>query len=257
MIDRFTQVGFSQRIRLEWLEQTSNLVLAGNSKQAIASALQELLCDKLSVGGEAERGNREKAITILMKIWVTVPSELASLCNSGLDFLQHLPLAEHLAVHWGMVMAVYPFFGHVAGSVGRLLRLQGTAAAAQVQRRVREKYGERDTVSRATRRVLRTLVDWGVLAEGSTPGIYVPGSILAVTDHRLTVWLMAAELHTLPTGTSPRRAVVDTPGLFPFALARLSVSALAASGEIAVTGYSLDEDMVMLHIPSVHKLSGA
>jgi hypothetical protein len=31
-VDRFTQIGFSQRIRLQWLEQTANLVLAGTAK---------------------------------------------------------------------------------------------------------------------------------------------------------------------------------------------------------------------------------
>jgi len=52
---RENQIGFSQRIRLEWPEQTANLVLAGNDKLAIIAALQELLKDKVSVGGDAER----------------------------------------------------------------------------------------------------------------------------------------------------------------------------------------------------------
>ncbi len=136
MTDRFTQLGFSQRIRLEWLEQTARLILAGTTRQAVFDALQALLHDKLSVGGHAERGNREKVITILMQIWVTAPPELACLRDAGLELLQQLPPDEHLAVHWGMTIAVYPFFGSGAGSVGRLLRLQGTAAAAQVQRRI-------------------------------------------------------------------------------------------------------------------------
>jgi hypothetical protein len=51
MTDRFTQIGFSQRIRLEWLEQTARLVLAETARQAVLDALQELLHDKLSVGG--------------------------------------------------------------------------------------------------------------------------------------------------------------------------------------------------------------
>ena len=33
--DRRGQVGFSQRIRLEWFEQTANLILAGNDKATI------------------------------------------------------------------------------------------------------------------------------------------------------------------------------------------------------------------------------
>ena len=252
-MDRFTQIGFSQRIRLQWLEQTANLVLAGTPRQTVLDALQVLLHDKLSVGRHAERGNREKAITILMQIWVTVPSELSCLRDVGLALLQLLPPDEHIAVHWGMTMAVYPFFGSVAGSVGRLLRLQGTAAAAQVQRRVREKYGERDTVSRAARRVLRTFVDWGVLAESSTAGVYVPGQVLAATNDKLAVWLMEAVLHTIPNNTSPLQAVIDAPSLFPLTLERFPTGALAASGRIGIIRHGLDDDLVMLRTPDESK----
>jgi len=171
MIRRTDQIGFSQRVRLEWLEQTANLVLAGNDKTAVNDALQELLKDKVSVGGQAERGNREKIITILLKAWLAVPSKLESLRVEGLELLKRLPRRDHLAIHWGMVMAVYPFWSGVAVQVGRLLRLQGSAAAAHVQRRVREQYGERETVSRAARRVLRSYLDWGVLQETATKGI--------------------------------------------------------------------------------------
>ena len=76
MTRRTDQIGFSQRVRLEWLEQTANLVLAGKDKAAVNDALQDLLKDKVSVGGDAERGNREKIITILLKAWLTVPPNL-------------------------------------------------------------------------------------------------------------------------------------------------------------------------------------
>ena len=69
-------------------------------------------------------------------------------------------------------MAVYPFWSSVATQVGRLLRLQGSAAAAQVQRRIREQYGERETVARRARYVLRSYLDWGVLQETGAPGVY-------------------------------------------------------------------------------------
>jgi hypothetical protein len=184
-----------------------------------------------------------------MQIWVTVPPELSCLRDIGLELLQQLPLKEHIAVHWGMTMAVYPFFGSVAGSVGRLLRLQGTAAAAQVQRRVREKYGERDTVSRATRRVLRTFVDWGVLAEGSNAGVYMPGQVLASTNDNLAVWLVEAVLHTIPNNTSPLRAVIDAPSLFPLTLERLPTDVLVASRHMEIIRHGLDDDLVILRAP--------
>jgi hypothetical protein len=79
-----------------------------------------------------------------------------------------------------MVMAVYPFWSGVAIQTGRLLRLQGSAAAAHVQRRIREQYGERETVSRAACRVLRSYLDWGVLQETGANGVYSAGMIFAV-----------------------------------------------------------------------------
>ena len=169
--------------------QPANLLLAGKDRSAVNDALQELLIDKVSVGGNAQRGNREKIVTILLKAWLTVPTELETLRVEGLDLFKRSPQHDHLAIHWGMVIAAYPFWSGVAVQVGRLLRLQGSAAAAQVQRRVREQYGERETVSRATRRVLRSYLDWGVLQESGATGIYTAGTTLAIDNSRLIAWL--------------------------------------------------------------------
>ena len=117
------QIGFSQRVQLDWLEQTAALVLAGQTREQIETTLQERLHDKLSIGGTAQRGNREKAITILLKIWVSVPTWLQPLRDDGLGHLRRLPPTDHIAVHWGMTMAAYPFFSAVAETVGRLMRL--------------------------------------------------------------------------------------------------------------------------------------
>jgi len=247
MTRRTDQIGFSQRVRLEWLEQTANLVLAGNDKTAVNDALQELLKDKVSVGGQAERGNREKIITILLKAWLAVPSKLESLRVEGLELLKRLPRRDHLAIHWGMVMAVYPFWSSVAVQVGRLLRLQGSAAAAHVQRRVREQYGERDTVSRAARRVLRSYLDWGVLQESGTKGIYTVGTTLAVDDSRLIAWLAEASLHARANGSAPLKDLIDSPSFFPFRIKSIQAdNLLKASPNLDVIRHGLDEDLVIL-----------
>ena len=247
MNSRLTQIGFSQRVRLEWLERTANLVLAGNDEASIYNALQELLEDKLSVGGNAKRGTREKAITILMKIWVRASGEIHSLQNHGLKLLSILPREKHIAVHWGMAMAVYPFWGAVAAQVGRLLRLQGTAAASQVQRRMREHYGERDTVSRAARRVLRNFVDWGVLKETSGKGIYTQGISRTINHVELIAWLAEAFLHAHPNGSVALRTVLDSTSLFPFDLSPISADHLVAVSErLDTLRHGLDQDLIML-----------
>ena len=251
MTRRTDQIGFSQRVRLEWLEQTANLILAGNDKAAVNDALQELLKDKVSVGGQAKRGNREKIITILMKVWFTVSSELELLRVEGLELLKSVPRREHLAIHWGMVMSVYPFWSDVAVQVGRLLRLQGSAAAAHVQRRVREQYGERETVSRAVRRVLRSYLDWGVLQQTSKKGIYSAGTTLAVDDSRLIVWLAEASLHARANGSAPLKDLTDSPSFFPFRIKPIHAEILvAASSRLEIIRHGLDDDLVMLRKPT-------
>jgi len=246
--DRRRQVGFSQRVRLEWLERTANLVLAGNDEASIYNALQELLEDKLSVGGNAKRGNREKVITILMKIWVHPPRDLHPLQQEGLKFLSHLPREDHIAVHWGMAMAVYPFWGAVAAHVGRLLRL----------------HGERATVKDAVRRVLRSMVDWGIIQDAPTrdarlkDGVYVPGLSLAVAHVELIAWLAEAFLHAHPNGSVALRTVLDSTSLFPFRLSPISAAHLVAvSGRLDVLRHGLDQDLIMLRTPACRDVRGA
>ena len=60
MSRRDAEIGFSQRIRLQWFEHTARLILAGNDKADINDSLQVLLRERVSVGGASVRGNREK-----------------------------------------------------------------------------------------------------------------------------------------------------------------------------------------------------
>ena len=247
MNGRKAQIGFSQRIRLEWFEQTANLTLAGNDKATINESLQDLLQDKVSVGGKSVRGNREKVITILLKTWLTVPRELEKLRDEGLEILQGLPRKDRIAVHWGMTLAAYPFWGSVAAHTGRLLRLQGTAAAAHVQRRIKEDYGKRKTASRAARRVLRSFIDWGVLKETGDKGVYCQGNQYPVEDPRLIAWLVEASLRARVNGSAAMKDLLESPSTFPFHLVHLSAEqATSLSPRLDILRQALDDDLVML-----------
>jgi hypothetical protein len=239
-------IGFSQRIQLDWLELTASLLLQGRRKEEIQTALHEMLQGRLSVGGTAERGNREKAISILLKTWVTVPSGLKSLRDDGLAHIDRLPLADHLAIHWGMIIAVYPFVGMVAEAVGRLLGLQGSCAAVQVQRRLREQLGERETVVRAARRVLRCFIDWGVLQETKEKGVYHAAPLRSVIDKKLAVWLVEASLLAGGSKVAPLKAITQAPQLFLFSVGPIGVADLEGYNRLEWFRQGLDEEMVML-----------
>jgi hypothetical protein len=240
------EIGFSQRIRLPWLEAAASLARAGYVRAEARRALQDLLSDQVSVGSEAERSNREKVITILLRTWIAVPQGVQALRDEGLEFRQLLSADQHLAVHWGMVMAAYPFFARVAESTGRLLRLRGTLAAGQIQRRLREELGERETVARAARRVLRSFHDWQVLEESGHRGVYRPARAHAISDSRLAAWLLEATLIAARSPSLPLLALLQSPALFPFSLPVLKAAEFSDRGRLSVYRQGLDQDVVAI-----------
>lgn len=275
-------VGLSQRLRLEWLDEAAELARAGRDRAQAWSTLAEMLQDEVSVGGSSPRSNREKTATILTRIWCGPPPGLLPLRDAGLRLLDGMGSAGatepaeamesagltesaattepagaveptgRLAVHWGMTMATYPFWNAVAAQVGRLLRLQGVATAAQVLRRVQEQYGQRPTVARATQRVVRSFVDWGVLADTETRGRYVAGDPCPVRAPALVAWLAEAALHVRDgEPAAPVQELLGQPGLFPFRVSYVTARGLAAeSPRLDVAHQGLDTEVVMLGMPT-------
>ncbi len=240
-------VGFSQRVRLEWLDETARLLCEGRTEAEIRAALKEdILRERLSVGSKAKKGNRQKATCVLMRTWVTVPPRAAWLRDHALELLAHFGPEERLILHWGLCMVAYPFFTLVAGTTGRLLRLQGAAAQSQVLSRVWKQIGQRPTVTRATQRVLRSFADWGVLVDTSERGLYKLGPVRSVADPALTAWLVEATLMAANETQAPLNAVRRNPALFPFSLEALAAGILSRQARLEIYRQALDEEMVAL-----------
>ncbi len=244
---RFTQIGIDRLVRLEWLERTAALSLAGAEPEEIKRLLQSELIGSFRSANTNVRGSLDKTLTVLMKIWVRPPGDLNSLRDRGLELINKFPRREHIAIHWGMIMAVYPFWSAVAAQVGRLLRLQGTVRPAQVQRRLREQYGERETVSRRVRYVLRSFVDWKVLRDTDQQGVAEAGASFSIEEPELVVWLLEAALCTIPEGSAPLRSLLHSTSLFPFRISWLASDYLARqSDRLEIVRHGLDQDLVIL-----------
>jgi len=200
-------------------------------------------------------GHREKIITILLMTWLTVPNELEMLRDEGLELLKSVPRRDHLAIHWEMVTAIYPFWSGVAVQVGRLLRLQGSAAVAHVQRRLREQYGDRETVFRAARRVVRSYLDWGVFQETGAKGIYSAGTTLPIDDCQLIAWMAEAALYARASDLAPLKDLLDSPSLFPFRIKLIHPESLVtASCRLDILRHGLDDDLVVLRHGRLHDI---
>jgi len=144
-----------------------------------------------------------------------------------------------------MTLAAYPFFGAVAEIVGRLLRLQEQVAVSQIQRRVSEGFGQKETVARSVRRVLQSFADWGLLREGEHAGIYTKGNSIAVSNPQIIVWLVEAAMHANRNGYLVLKTIRESPLLFPFLLRGITPGLFAESRVIEVVRHGADEELIM------------
>jgi hypothetical protein len=248
---RQQMIGYNRTVKLKWLDETLDLYLAGMSDADIYQSLRDRLKDEMSVGREPKRGSREKAITLLLKTWVRVPEALRPTRDEGIKLLRRIRRTDRLPFHWGMTMAVYPFWRVIADVTGRLFRLQGTVAPVQVQRRAKELLGEREVVARSTRYVLRAFADWGVIDDSCKKGEYSPAPAIQITHLKTAVWLLETAVLSMPGASVDFASLVKGPSLFPFRIDGIYPEQLMASGRLDVIRHSL-EDVLVRAKPAIH-----
>ena len=245
---RTNQIGIDRIIRLNWLEKTAYLVLAGISHSTIRETLKQEIANSFNTSENTVRGALHKTLTNLIKIWVRPPRNLQAFHEDGLLFLKKLPSNQHLAVHWGMTMAVYPFWANVASHVGRILKLQNSFQLRSIQRRLREQYGERETVSRSTQRVIRSFWDWGVLQDGDKRGLYKQGKTIMLNEPALIAWLVEAYIYAFPDNSPALNLILNAPCFFPIKFNTLSSNILDGnSNRLEVIRHGLDQEMIVLN----------
>ena len=247
-LKRFSQIGVDRLIRLAWLQTTARLVMAGDDEDTIKGYLLEHLIGEFPSSNPTVRGSIDKTVTILMRVWVRPPEDLVGLRDGGLEFLRARDGGEDRFDHWGMMMAVYPFWGAVAAAAGRLLSIQESVSTAQVQRRLMEQYGERQTVSRRVRYLLRSFIDWGMLADTEKKGVYSLVTTIDVSDQAQKAWLIEALLSSLPDGAARLSVAASHPALFPFEMNHVSANQIAdATDRIEVVHQAAGQDLLILN----------
>lgn len=214
-------VGFSVGLKVEWLEQAAALVSLGKTPADVRSSLADILSAELAEGKDARTGSRGRAINVVSMMWAEPSTSLVPLRDAALELLPVTPSNQHLALHWGLAIASYPFFAAVAESTGRLLRLQDVAAGREVHRRVAERYGDRATVVRATGIALGNMVQWGALEADNRRRVYRMAEHLGV-GRDVSLVLLQALLHASGGESAPLEALLHSPALFPFGLPSLT-----------------------------------
>jgi len=245
---RHEAIGIKQAIRFEWMQKTANLLLAGLDAKTIRQELHEFLSERKGNGSEGERSDQTRTFVVnnLMKTWVSPEPELVPFRDAALAFLREDP-SMSLAVHWGMISAVYPFWFNVARQTGRLLALQDQVTQTQIINRLKEQYGDRQTVGRYARYVIRSFVAWGALKDSEAKGCYEKAAPVSVADSNLAILMFEAALHATAEGKGALGLLLNNPAFFPFQLPVMSGDLVSQrSARIDVVRNGLDDELLKL-----------
>ena len=237
------RIGLDRRLELEWLDAAAAQAAAGADEATVRDRLFDLLRDR--VGGTRKPGTaRHKTVGVLVGAWVLTPEKLMAFRGRAIDVLPSLSPRERLAMHWSVLMAVYPFFGDVACHVGQMLSLQSNLTLAHLLGRMRREWGDRSTVDRAAQRIVRSMVAWKALRDTGMRGVYQAASAPIALSGDASKLVLEGFLHyarrPLPIDDALRH-----PGLFPFDLA-LRPYDLRGSSLFELQRLGLDIDMVTL-----------
>lgn len=241
-MNRRARIGFDRRIDLEWLDAISSRVAAGATVREARQYVWQLL-DGV-VQGATSKSARGKTLTVLSHIWAEVPELASALRARALAELRLADPDERLALHWAMMIGTYPAFADVATAAGKLLALQGSFSLAMLTKRMVDAWGGRSTMVRAAQRIVRSMVQWGVLVDTRTRGTYQRGGARKVGVGVAIVLIEAVLVDSRATAL-PVEQVVGHPSLFPF-LFRVDGSQLRKAGQFGLHRQGLREDCIEL-----------
>ncbi len=248
MNKRHETIGIKQAIRPEWLDKAVNLLLSGLDTKAIRAELHEYLSDRKGNGsiGERSANTRSFAVNNIMNIWVTPAKEILPLRDDALRLMQEKPDLKNV-MHWAMLCAAYPFWYNTAVQTGRLLNLQEQVTQKQIISRLKEYYGDRETIGRYAKYVIRAFVYWNVLKETDEKGCYTQGKIIDVVDEDAIALLCEAMLLATKEGKSTVGDFVNSPALLPFHLSTVTPAILVNyNPRLNLTAYSSGDEYIFI-----------
>jgi hypothetical protein len=250
-IRKKVDIGFNRRVRASWLTETLRLTAAG----VVADEIETILKEQIALDNQGKETVR-KVFVYLNRVWIQPPEYCTALRDEALEMFRHRPDTDSaFLLNWGMCMAAYPFIAHVAEATGRLLRLQGEAQAAQINVRIRERFGDRHFVYRSVRYNLSTFLESRALQEGGKPGSYLRGRVMKPRDAKESGWIVEALLHSQDEVSLPLQQILVHGALFPIALSDVSLTTLKANDHLEIFRHSLSENLIRLRCCDDHPLN--
>jgi len=203
-------IGLSRTVRLDWLDATATLCMENRPPAEIRQQL-----DKLVEPAQPGPVERARIVDTLIRIWVKADPVLKA---NATELYPHLSSREdRLWLHYGMILAQYPFFRLCAATLGQIARTEDTVNRKMIKDRVAAEMGNLGSIERAIERLFKTWVDWGILTPARNNLTFkIHTRSIPASTVELEKWLLSCALSAHPADAIPFADLVHLPELFPF-----------------------------------------
>ena len=189
-----------------WLDAALRVARESADLDDVRSRLHLALGDS-DLGATA----RVKTITALVRTWADPWRPAAPAIRWAREALAD---EEDLRpVHFGALLAAYPFFGEVCAVVGRGLALEEQVTTPELRARLRASWGDRRTVHNAVQRAVKTLRAFDLLSGAPGSSVSQRRDPLAVSP-RAGRWIVHTVLLSRGADAIDERDLRSAPELF-------------------------------------------
>ncbi|ODR87376.1 hypothetical protein [Shewanella xiamenensis] len=205
-------IGFNRHLEMNWLTQTAIWAAGGFDGVELKKHIDSLLAPSFS-----SQVAMDKTRNLLFGIW---SSQSKASPQSFHDEACKLLLShseQSLVLHWGLLIARYPFFYSVVSQLGRMARHDRAFVYGQLEQRVADEYGDTSTIKRSMQFVIRTLTNLGLISNAKT-GVYQLSKPITVTSPVLVAWLAQAIILANDDRSRSLERLNSDPAVFPFDL---------------------------------------
>jgi hypothetical protein len=205
------RIGFGKKIRWDWFLLALRLRAKEVSFEDAREELEHLIAQT-----NAGKVAIAKSMSVLRQaIFLPAPS-CKNFSDAGFDLFRRYGDSVALPVIWGLSISGYSFFASCADTVGRLLKLHAEFTAAEMQRRLTEREGDRAFVIRIARFNLSSMLDWGLLEYDAGAKRYQRGKVRRKTEPRFQTGQQLAGKRMILPGEIPNHPIVPETAVIDF-----------------------------------------
>ena len=221
-----TRLGFKKDIKLDWINFVLNLTLQGLNDREIRKEFNDYMSHQQSAHGKPYSKNIIGFMLPMVSVWFKKDSQCPDFRKALIEEARNIPSSQWLPLHWALFSVEYPLWYAVANQTGKLFALQTTIKPSQIYARIKDTFGDTETVMRNSQFATSTLSLWGaVIKKDEKNGQFEKAPSITISDKQYAL-LCEGVLRATESSLSDT-ALYQEKSIFPFSFNPLSLTEIS------------------------------